>query len=326
MAALSFLDLVPILQTGTISQAAADIAVHAEALGYARYWVAEHHGMPGIGGAATAVVLAHVGAAAHHPPRRGRDHAPQPRASPSPSSSAPALHPGRIDAGLGRPGSDARPARALRRTLQSDPDSFPRDVVELQRYFAGDPQNGFVATPGAGADVALWILGSSTFGAQLAAHLGLPFAFASHFAPAAMDAALEIYRARFRPSARHAAPRAMVALNVFAAPTVSEARFLATSMQQSFVALRTGATPGRAPPPVEGYYERLPPPVRAMLDEVLEVTAMGTVDTVRDTLRALLARTRADEVIITSQIYDHDARKRSMTLAAEAAAQVSRPS
>lgn len=332
MSALSFLDLVPILQTGTVSQAlanAADIAAHAESLGYTRYWVAEHHGMPGIGGAATSVVLAHVGAATRTI-RLGAggimlpNHAPL--AIAEQFGTLDALHPGRIDLGLGRaPGSDTRTARALRRTLQSDPGDFPRDVVELQGYFAGDPQNGFLATPGAGADVEIWILGSSTFGAQLAAHLGLPFAFASHFAPGAMDAALEIYRARFRPSARHPSSRAMVALNVFAAPTETEARYLATSMQQSFVALRTGATPGRAPPPVEGYYERLPPPARAMLDEVLEVTAMGTVDTVRDTLRALLKRTRADEVIVTSQIYDHAARKRSMALAVEAAAAVSSP-
>jgi luciferase family oxidoreductase group 1 len=331
MTPLSFLDLVPILQGGTVSQAlrnAADIAAHAEALGYRRYWVAEHHGMPGIGGAATSVVLAHVGAATRTI-RLGAggimlpNHAPL--AIAEQFGTLDALHPGRIDLGLGRaPGSDARPARALRRTLQSDVGDFPRDVLELQSYFAGDAQNGFVATPGAGAAVDLWILGSSTFGAQLAAQLGLPFAFASHFAPGSMDAALEIYRARFRPSPQRATPYAMVALNVFAAETDSEARFLASSMQQSFVALRSGAVPGRAPPPVEGYYERLPPQARAMLDEVLAVSATGTVDVVRASMQGLLARTRADEVIVTSQIFDHAARKRSMALAVEAMASVPR--
>ena len=318
----SMLDLVPVVEGGSIEQAlanAADIAVHAEALGYSRYWVAEHHGMPGIGGAATSVVLAHVGAHTRSI-RIGAggimlpNHAPLQIAEQF--GTLDALFPGRIDLGLGRaPGSDGRVAMALR---HGDPEEFPRQVVTLQAFFAGDPRLGFTAVPGAGAAPELWILGSSTYGAQLAAALGLPYGLASHFAPAMLDEALATYRRLFRPSALLERPRVMVGFNVFAADTVEEARFLATSMQQSFVQLRTGQTPGRLPPPRAGYYESLPGGQRAMLDQVLACSAIGTRDDVASGLAALLARTGADEVIVGCQMFDHAARRHSFAIAAEA--------
>jgi luciferase family oxidoreductase group 1 len=324
MARLSFLDLVPVVEGGSLGSAlagAADIAAHCDALGYHRYWVAEHHGMPGISGAATSVVLAHVGAHTSRI-RIGSggimlpNHAPLQIAEQF--GTLDALFPGRIDLGLGRaPGSDQRVARAMRRTLQSDPNAFPRDVMELQAYFAGDPDLGFIATPGAGANVEMWILGSSTFGAQLAAALGLPFGFASHFAPGMMDEAIAIYRSHFRPSEHLAKPYVMVGFNVFAADTEEEARLVASSMQQGFIALRTGQ-PGKVKPPVASYYDSLPPPARAMLDDVLSVSSIGTVEQVRRDLDAIIRRTGADEIIVTSQIFDHDARKRSIAIAAEA--------
>jgi len=331
MTRLSFLDLVPVVEGGSLGSAlagAADIAAHCDALGYQRYWVAEHHGMAGIGGAATSVVLAHIGQAT----RRIRigsggimlpNHAPLQIAEQF--GTLDALFPGRIDLGLGRaPGSDQRVARAMRRTLHSDPNAFPRDVLELQAYFAGDPELGFTATPGAGAKVDIWILGSSTFGAQLAAALGLPFGFASHFAPGMMDEAIAIYRSQFRPSATLGKPYVMVGFNVFAADTEAEAKFVATTMQQSFVALRTGQ-PGKVRPPVEGYYESLPPGTKAMLDDVLAVSSIGTGEQVARDLDAVIRRTGADEIIVASQIFDHDARKRSIGIAAEAMATLGLP-
>ena len=224
---LSFLDLVPVVEGGTVGEAltrAADLARHAEAEGYTRYWVAEHHGMTGIASAATSVVIAHLAAATRHI-RVGAggimlpNHAPL--AIAEQFGTLDALFPGRIDLGLGRaPGSDQRVARAMRRTLETDANAFPQDVLELQSYFADDGQTGIVATPGAGARPDLWILGSSLFGAQLAAALGLPYAFASHFAPDALDQAMAIYRRDFRPSAYCAKPYAMAGFNVFAADTV----------------------------------------------------------------------------------------------------------
>lgn len=277
--------------------------------------------MPGIGGAATAVVLAHIGNATSRI-RIGSGGIMLPNHSPlqiaEQFGTLDALFPGRIDLGLGRaPGSDQRVAMAMRRTLNSDPNAFPRDVMELQAYFAGDPDAGFIATPGAGANVDLWILGSSTFGAQLAAALGLPYGFASHFAPGMMDQAIEIYRSHFRPSEHLAKPYVMVGFNIFAADTDEEAHYVASSMQQGFVALRTGQ-PGKVRPPVKGYYESLPPGARSMLDDVLSVSSIGTADRVAADLRALIRRTQADEIIVTSQIFDHDARKRSIAIAAEA--------
>ena len=228
-----------------------------------------------------------------------------------------ALFPGRIDLGLGRaPGSDQLTARALRRNLASDPEEFPQDVIELMNYFrAHEPGQRVRAVPGEGLNVPLWILGSSLFGAQVAAALGLPFAFASHFAPAAMMEAIAIYRSRFRASAQLQQPYVMLGFNVFAADTDAEAQLLASSMQQAFVNLRTGM-PTELPPPVAGYLERLPPAARAMLDEVLSCTAIGSPATVRAGIAAFIARTRPDELIITSQMFDHAARVRSFEIAA----------
>jgi luciferase family oxidoreductase group 1 len=229
-----------------------------------------------------------------------------------------ALFPGRIDLGLGRaPGSDQVTARALRRNLTSDPDQFPHDVMELMAYFA-PPQQGqqVMAIPGAGLNVPLWILGSSLFGAQVAAALGLPFAFASHFAPAMMMQAIEIYRARFRPSGQLQRPHVMLGFNIFAADSDSEARLLATSMQQAFANLRSGR-PSQLPPPLEGYASQLSAPARAMLEEVLSCSAIGSPATVRDALNAFVARTKPDELMITSQIFEHSARLRSYEIAAE---------
>ncbi|MFW2852291.1 LLM class flavin-dependent oxidoreductase [Sphingomonas sp. TX0543] len=324
MTGYSLLDLVPVVQGGTVAQSlanAADLARHAERHGYNRYWVAEHHGMAGIASAATAVVIAHV-AQATSTIRVGAggimlpNHAPLQIAEQF--GTLDALFPGRIDLGLGRaPGSDQRVARALRRTLDTDPNAFPNDVVELQSYLADDGRTGISATPGAGAKPELWILGSSLFGAQLAAILGLPYAFASHFAPDALDQALDAYRSQFRPSAQLAKPHAMAGFNVFAADTHEEAEFLASSQQQAFVALRTG-NPRQLPPPVAGYRSSLPPQHAAILDHVLQCTAIGTRDEVARGIDAFVRRTDVNEVMLTSMIYDHDARKRSLAIAAEA--------
>jgi luciferase family oxidoreductase group 1 len=328
MTRYSLLDLVPVIEGGTVAGAlhnAANLARDAEALGFNRYWCAEHHGMEGIASAATAVVLGHV-AAATSTIRVGAggimlpNHAPLQIAEQF--GTLDALFPGRIDLGLGRaPGSDQRVARAIRRTLDSDPNAFPRDVLELQSYFADDGQTGIRATPGAGAKVPLWILGSSTFGAQLAAMLGLPYAFASHFAPDALDQALAIYRRDFRPSAQLDRPYAMAGFNVFAADTDEEAEFIASSQQQSFVALRTG-NPRQLPPPVRGYRTSLGAQGNAILDHVLQCSAVGSPATVARGLAAFIQRTGVDEVMVASAIYDHDARKRSLAITAGAMAEM----
>jgi len=324
MTKLSLLDLAHVTEGGDVATSlanAADIARHAESLGFERYWCAEHHGMEGIASAATSVVIGHV-AAATSTIRVGAGGIMLPNHSPlviaEQFGTLEALFPGRIDLGLGRaPGSDQRVAAALRRNLDTNPDAFPRDVVELQSYLAGDGRTGIKATPGAGAKVPLYILGSSLFGAQVAAVLGLPYAFASHFAPQALDDALAIYRERFQPSEVLSEPYAICGYNVFAADTEEEAHLLASSMQQSFVRLRTGQ-PGKLPPPVEGYRESLPQQAAAMLDGVLKATAIGTPAQVREQMQAFVDRTKADELIIAGSIYDHEKRKRSLTLAAEA--------
>jgi luciferase family oxidoreductase group 1 len=324
MAPLSILDLSPVPDGSDAGQAlrnSIDLAQHAEALGYRRYWMAEHHNMPGIASAATAVCLAHVAAATQRilvgaggimlP-----NHAPLIIAEQFGTLAA--LHPGRVELGLGRaPGTDQIAAHAMRRNLASDEDQFPRDVVELMRYFApAEPGQRLRAVPGEGLQVPLWILGSSTFGAQLAAMLGLPYAFASHFAPAMMMQAIALYRERFRPSAQLAAPRVMLGLNVFAAPTDEEARYLYSSLQQAFLNLRRGM-PGKLPRPVEGFEARIDPGGRAMLENALACSVVGGPETVRRGLADFLARTGADEVMVTAQIHDHAARKRSFEILAE---------
>ncbi|MCF6108365.1 MULTISPECIES: LLM class flavin-dependent oxidoreductase [Mesorhizobium] len=324
MTALSVLDLSPIVEGSNASQSLAnslDLARHAERLGYRRYWLAEHHNMPGIASAATSVVIAHV-AGGTTTIRVGAGGIMLPNHSPlviaEQFGTLNALHPGRIDLGLGRaPGTDMGTARALRRNLDAGADSFPQDVVELMGYFqpAEDGQR-IRAVPGEGEQVPIWILGSSLYGAQLAAMLGLPYAFASHFAPAELDHALEIYRSRFQPSKQLDKPYVMLGLNVFAAPSDAEARLLFTSLQQAFVNLRTGR-PGRLPPPVDGYERDLDPMAKTMLGQALSCAVVGAPETVRQGIEAFVQRTGADELMVTAQIFDHAARVRSFEILAD---------
>jgi len=324
MVPCSVLDLSPIAEGSDAAQSfrnTLDLAQHAERWGYRRYWLAEHHGMPGIASAATAVLVGHV-AGGTSTIRVGAGGIMLPNHSPlviaEQFGTLESLYPGRIDLGLGRaPGSDQRTARALRRNLDTDPDEFPRDVQELADYFSGSPRQAVRAVPGTGLDVPLWILGSSLYGAQVAAAFGLPYAFASHFAPAQMMAAMALYRSEFRPSRRLAKPYVMLGYNVFAADTLPEARLLASSMQQAFVNLRSGH-PGQLPPPVEGYEQRLGPQERALLEQVLPCSSIGTADTVAADLRSFIEHTGADELMITSQVFDHAARLRSFEIAARA--------
>jgi luciferase family oxidoreductase group 1 len=323
MVPLSVLDLSPIVEGRNASDAlrnTLDLARHAERWGYRRYWLAEHHNMPGIASAATSIVIGHV-ANGTTSIRVGAGGIMLPNHSPlaiaEQFGTLESLYPGRIDLGLGRaPGSDGVTARALRRdAIVDQADAFPQDVLELIAYFRG--VDGPVrAVPGAGLDVPIWILGSSTFGAQLAAALGLPYSFASHFAPGQMMQAIEIYRAHFRPSEQLDRPYVMLGFNVFAADTDEDARVLFTSLQQAFVNLRSGR-PGRLPPPVANYEDRLGPAERAMIAQALSSSAIGSPETVRRDMEAFINRTGADELIVTSQIFDHAARLRSYEITAE---------
>ena len=322
MTPFSVLDLAPVVAGGDASRALAnslDLARHVEKLGYRRFWLAEHHNMPGIASSATAVVIAHV-AGGTSTIRVGAGGIMLPNHAPlviaEQFGTLAALFPGRIDLGLGRaPGTDQVTARALRRTLESDEDAFPQDVRELQGYFKPSPGQPVNAVPGAGLDVPIWILGSSLFGAQLAAAFGLPYGFASHFAPGMMEQAIRIYRDRFKPSADLDKPYVMLGVNVIAAETDEEARLLATSIQQAVIALRTGR-PGKLPPPSEGFYEKLQPAYRAILDDFLACSFIGSPDTVKKGLQAFLQRTGADELMVASSVFDHAARLRSYSLAA----------
>lgn len=324
MIPLSVLDLSPIPEgsdAGVALRNSLDLARHVERLGFQRYWMAEHHNLPGIASAATAVALAHI-AAGTSTIRVGAGGIMLPNHAPlliaEQFGTLAALHPGRVELGLGRaPGSDQITARAMRRTLAGG-DDFPQDVIELMGYFQPvEPGQAVQAVPGAGQTVPLWILGSSTYGAQLAAMLGLPFAFASHFAPAMMMEAMAIYRQRFRPSAQLAAPRVMLGLNIAAAETDEEARFLFSSTQQSFINIRSGR-PGKLPPPVSDMDSRLDRYARDMLDDALACAIVGGLDTVRRGLDQFAERTGADEFMVTSNIFDHDKRKRSFEILAEA--------
>lgn len=323
MIPFSILDLAPIAEGGNAATSfrnTLDLAQHGERWGYNRYWLAEHHGMPGIASAATAVVMAHV-AAGTKTIRVGAGGVMLPNHSPlviaEQFGTLEALYPGRIDLGLGRaPGSDQVTARALRRNLESDADQFPQDVLELIDYMCDEPRQRVLAVPGHGANVPVWILGSSMFGAQLAAHLGLPYAFASHFAPQMMMQAVAFYRANFKPSAQLAKPHVMLGFNVFAADTDAEAQLLATSMQQAFVSLRTGR-PSKLPPPLPGYLEQLGPQEKSMLDSVLSCSAIGSPETVKRHLQAFIASTGADELMITSQIFEHRHRLHSYEITAQ---------
>jgi luciferase family oxidoreductase group 1 len=323
MIPFSILDLSPIIEGGDAAQSfrnTLDLARHGERWGYQRFWLAEHHGMPGIASAATAVLIGHV-AGGTSTIRVGAGGIMLPNHSPlviaEQFGTLESLFPGRIDLGLGRaPGSDQLTARALRRNLASDANQFPRDVVELMDYFSATQRHAVRAVPGAGLNVPIWILGSSLFGAQLAAAMGLPYAFASHFAPEQMMQAIALYRSTFKPSAHLAKPYVMLGFNVFAADTEEEAQFLATSMQQAFVNLRSGH-PKRLQPPVAGYLDSIAPHFRDMLDDVLSCAAIGSRDTVKPILKAFIEQTGADELMITSQIFDHSARLRSYEITAE---------
>ena len=323
MTELSVLDLSPIIQGSDASQSLAnslDLARHAERLGYKRYWLAEHHNMPGIASAATSVVIAHV-AGGTKSIRVGAGGIMLPNHAPlviaEQFGTLAALFPGRIDLGLGRaPGTDMLTARALRRNLESA-DNFPQDVVELMGYFQPVEEGQRIrAVPGEGQTVPVWILGSSLYGAQLAALLGLPYAFASHFAPAELDHALEVYRTRFQPSAQLDKPYVMLGLNVSAAPTDAEAKLLFSSLQQAFVNLRSGR-PGQLPPPVENYDRDLDPMAKTMLAQALSCAVVGSPETVRQGIDAFIGRTGADELMVTAQIFDHAARVRSYEILAD---------
>ena len=323
MVPFSILDLSPICEGGDAAQSfknSLSLAQHGERLGFTRYWLAEHHGMPGIASAATAVLLSHIGAGTETI-RIGAGGVMLPNHSPlviaEQFGTLESLYPGRIDLGLGRaPGSDQRTAMALRRDLDSNSDQFPQDVLELMDYLSKEPRQPVRAVPGMGLEVPIWILGSSTFGAQLAAHLGLPYAFASHFAPQQLMPAIAIYRETFRPSKQLTNPYVMLGFNMFAADTDEEAQWRASSWQQAFVNLRSGR-PGRLPPPVEGYRQRIGPAENALLETVLSCAAVGSPDTVRAQTRAFIERTGADELMLASGIFDHAARLRSYEIAAQ---------
>ncbi|MBV8502097.1 MAG: LLM class flavin-dependent oxidoreductase [Paucibacter sp.] len=319
---LSVLDLSPICEGGDAGESFRNslaLARHVEQLGYSRYWLAEHHGMPGIASAATSTLLAYVGAGTSTI-RIGAGGVMLPNHSPlvvaEQYGTLEALFPGRVDLGLGRaPGSDGATARALRRDLHESSERFPQDVVELMDFMSREPRQRVLAVPGQGSEVPVWILGSSTFGAQLAAHLGLPFAFASHFAPQMMMQAIQIYRQSFKPSAQLERPYVMLGFNVFAAPSDAEAHLRASSWQQAFVNLRSGR-PGRLPAPVAGYRERLDEAANALLDGVLACAAIGSPQTVHEQVLAFVERTGADELMIASQTFDPAARRESYSLLA----------
>ncbi len=322
MTALSVLDLAPVAEGGDIAGSFAhsvDLARHAEALGYRRYWLAEHHNMPGIASSATAVLIGHVAGATSRI-RVGAGGIMLPNHSPlqvaEQFGTLATLYPDRIDLGLGRaPGTDGATARALRRYFDSA-DQFPQDVVELLGWFEpARPGQPVRAIPGEGVAVDVWLLGSSLFSAQLAAQLGLPFAFASHFAPDALDAAFRIYRERFQPSARLAAPYAMAGINVVAADTDAEARRLFTTPQQSFVNLRRGKL-GRIPAPIDDIESFWTPIEKAGVEQALACSVVGSRDTVFRGLDAFVERHRPDELIVVANLFDHDDRKRSLAVAA----------
>ena len=325
MIPFSILDLSPINQGSDAAHAfrnSLDLAQHAERWRYKRFWLAEHHNMPGIASAATAVAIGYV-AGGTRTIRVGSGGVMLPNHAPlvvaEQFGTLHSLYGDRIDLGLGRaPGTDQRTARALRRDLVGAAENFPRDVLELQALLGPvQPGQAVRAVPGAGSRVPLWLLGSSTYSAQLAAALGLPFAFASHFAPADLMPALGFYRAQFRPSEQLARPYAMIGVNVFAAETEGEARRLSTSLQQQFISLRRGA-PGPLPSPADSLDGQWSPMERAGVEQALAYSVVGTLDVVQGRLKAIIAETSADELMLTAQIYDHAARLRSFEIAADA--------
>lgn len=327
----SVLDLSPIVEGSTAKDSLRNtlaLAQHAERLGFTRYWLAEHHNMKGIASAATSVVIGHV-AAGTSTIRVGSGGIMLPNHSPlviaEQFGTLATIHGDRIDLGLGRaPGTDGMTSMALRRGMEG-PDRFPQDVIELMQYLDDpDPGQKVTAVPGAGTKVPVWILGSSLYGAQLAAHLGLPYAFASHFAPAALEEAIDVYRRGFQPSAFLDAPHFMLAVNVFGADTDEEGRVLKSSMQQGMINLRTGKA-GPLPYPVADLPERVGPQMMAMVDQILACSVHGAPKTIRQGLTDLIARYQPDEIIVNGQIHDHDARMKSFTIASEAMQVLSQP-
>ena len=325
MTAISILDLARVTEGSDARTAldnARDVAAHAEKWGYTRFWLAEHHNMPGIASAATSLAIQHV-AAGTSTIRVGAGGIMLPNHAPivvaEQFGTLARLFPGRIDLGLGRaPGTDGLAVRALRRSL-TDPDDFPRDVLEIQHYFRPvEPGQKLQAVPAAGTEVPLWILGSSNYGAQLAAQLGLPYAFASHFAPEYLQVALAFYRQGFQPSEQQATPYAMVGVNIIAADTDAEARRLATTQQMSFTNIFRGAR-GLSQPPIDDIETYWTPEEKAQASRMLARSIIGSRDTVRSGIAALVEETGADELIIVSDVYDHAARLRSFELIAEAA-------
>lgn len=323
MIPLSILDLAPVAEGSSPADALAnslDLAQHAEHWGFNRYWVAEHHNMQGIASAATSVVIAYL-AGGTSSIRLGAGGIMLPNHAPlviaEQFGTLASLYPDRIDLGLGRaPGTDQLTSRALRRNLAGSVDDFPRDVVELQTYFKPPgPGQAVVATPGAGTGVPLWILGSSLYGAGLAAMLGLPYAFASHFAPAYMEAAIDLYRERFEPSEQLQKPHVMLGFNVCAADTDEEALFLQTSSLQSFARLRRGE-PGKMPPPVADFRDSLSEGEKQMLEGIMRCSAVGSPSTVRDKVLAFVRQTGADELMLVCSMFDHRKRLRSFEIAA----------
>jgi len=321
---LSILDLSPIPQGATAAAAlrnSLDLAQHAEAWGYHRFWLAEHHNMPGIASAATSVVIGYI-AGGTKAIRVGSGGIMLPNHSPlviaEQFGTLASLYPDRIDLGLGRaPGTDQPTARALRRNMSDTSDKFPQDVEELQSYFEpATPNQKIRAVPGAGLRVPIWLLGSSLFSAQLAAELGLPFAFASHFAPADMMQALQLYRAQFKPSKQLDRPYAMLGLNVVVAETDAQARYIFSSVQQAFTNLRRG-TPGQIPPPIDDIDSYWSSQEKASASMTLLCSAVGSPDTVERGVLRFIELTQPDEIITTAHIYDHAARLRSFELLAE---------
>jgi luciferase family oxidoreductase group 1 len=325
MIPFSVLDLAPIIRGGTARQAfdaSVDLARHAEALGYKRFWLAEHHNMPGIASAATSIVIAHV-AAGTKTIRVGSGGIMLPNHSPlviaEQFGTLESLFPGRIDLGLGRaPGTDQTTSRALRRGARDASDHFPQDVQELQAYFEpAIPNQAVQAVPGAGLNVPIWLLGSSLFSAQLAGMLGLPFAFASHFAPELLMQALAIYRREFQPSEALAKPYAMAAINIFAADTEADAKRSFTSLQQSFLNLRSGI-PGQFPPPVDDITQIASAAELAGVQHTFREAVVGSPEIVERGIAEFIQRTQVDELMVTAMMYDHAARLRSFEIVAQA--------
>jgi luciferase family oxidoreductase group 1 len=323
--ALSMLDLVAVREGGTVADALAialATAQHAEVLGFARYWLAEHHNMPGIASSATAVLVGHIAGGTQRI-RVGSGGVMLPNHAPLVVAEAfgtlAELYPGRIDLGLGRaPGTDALTMRALRRDRVETEEDFPRDVAELQRLLApAEPGQRLVANPGAGTEVPIWLLGSSLFSAQLAAERGLPYAFASHFAPRLLHAALALYRSRYRPSARWPRPYAMIGVPLIAAPTDDEAEFLASSVYRRVLGILTGER-GKLAPPVADFAAMLHPQERAAIGDFLAVAVIGGPQKLRAGLAALAEASQADEFILVCDVFDPALRLRSLDLAAAA--------